>query len=146
MHQHNAAVFTVLAISIALASEVTAQGAPRSEAELTFAETLYVRLSGASSLCYIDGLTVRANDIEVTENLTADAKIIAVRPGMHTVIISDNTNTNLKGADAELKCSIAELNTGTVREAAAELGVEVRFIPPGAPEMGEGHGREWYVR
>ncbi|CAK1591931.1 unnamed protein product [Parnassius mnemosyne] len=58
---------------------------------------------------------------------------MAARRGMPLVIISDN-GTNLKGADAELKKSISELDTETVREAGAIRGVEWRFIPPGAPE------------
>ncbi|XP_049878267.1 uncharacterized protein LOC126375403 [Pectinophora gossypiella] len=85
-------------------------------------------------------LTVRAVHIEVTEDLTADSTIMALRRmaarrGMPQVIISDN-GTNLRGANAELNRSIAELNTEAVREAGVVRGVDWRFIPPGAPEMG----------
>lgn len=85
-------------------------------------------------------LTVRAIHIELTESLTTDSTIMALRRmaarrGMPQIIISDN-GTNLRGADSELKQSIAELSTEAVREAGAVRGVDWRFIPPGAPEMG----------
>lgn len=85
-------------------------------------------------------LTVRAIHIELTEDLSTDSTIMALRRmaarrGMPQVIISDN-GTNLRGADTELKRSIAEVDTEAVREAGAVRGVDWRFIPPGAPEMG----------
>lgn len=60
---------------------------------------------------------------------------MAARRGMPTVIFSDN-GTNLRGADNELKRNLAELNKDAVRDDAAVRGVDWRFIPPGAPEMG----------
>ncbi|CAG9113268.1 unnamed protein product [Plutella xylostella] len=52
-----------------------------------------------------------------------------------SVIWSDN-GTNLRGCDAELRQSIRELNTEKLREDGLSRGIEWRFIPPGAPEMG----------
>ncbi|KAL0901065.1 hypothetical protein ABMA27_006387 [Loxostege sticticalis] len=85
-------------------------------------------------------LTIRAIHIEVTENLTTDSTIMALRRmaarrGMPQVIISDN-GTNLRGADTELKRSVAELDQEAVREAGTIRGVQWRFLAPGAPEMG----------
>ncbi|XP_041984959.1 uncharacterized protein LOC121737359 [Aricia agestis] len=85
-------------------------------------------------------LTIRAVHIEMTENLSTDSTIMALRRmaarrGMPQVIMSDS-GTNLRGADAELKRSLSELDQEAIREAGSIRGVEWRFIPPGAPEMG----------
>ncbi|XP_059062792.1 uncharacterized protein LOC131855534 [Achroia grisella] len=85
-------------------------------------------------------LTVRAIHMELTEDLSSDSAIMALRRmgarrGLPLVIYSDN-GTNLRGADSELKRSIAELNTKLLCDDGTIRGVEWRFIPPGAPEMG----------
>ncbi|KAI8429320.1 hypothetical protein MSG28_007815 [Choristoneura fumiferana] len=72
-------------------------------------------------------LTIRAVHVEITENLTTDATIMALRRmiarrGTPTTIYSDN-GTNLRGADSEIKRSIEDLN----RDA---------LCSDGAPEMG----------
>ncbi|XP_072929539.1 uncharacterized protein [Epargyreus clarus] len=51
-------------------------------------------------------------------------------------ILDGQHRTNLRGADTEMRRSIAEIDTVSVREAGAVRGVDWRFIPPGAPEMG----------
>ncbi|XP_048481754.1 uncharacterized protein LOC119693943 [Plutella xylostella] len=85
-------------------------------------------------------LTIRAIHIELAESLTTDSTIMALRRmigrrSTPSVIWSDN-GTNLRGCDAELRQSIRELNTEKLREDGLSRGIEWRFIPPGAPEMG----------
>ena len=85
-------------------------------------------------------LTIRAVHIELAENLTTDSTIMALRRmiarrGAPSVIYSDN-GTNLRGANTELKRSLEELNRDSLREDGTVRGIEWRFIPPGAPEMG----------
>ncbi|XP_063623886.1 uncharacterized protein LOC134795885 [Cydia splendana] len=85
-------------------------------------------------------LTVRAIHIEITESLSTDSAIMALirmsaRRGTPLVLFSDN-GTNLRGADNELKMSLQQLNVDKLREDGAVRGIEWRFIPPGAPEMG----------
>ncbi|XP_063634863.1 uncharacterized protein LOC134805499 [Cydia splendana] len=85
-------------------------------------------------------LTVRAVHVEITESLTTDSTIMGLRRmiarrGTTTVIYCDN-GTNLKGADLKLKRSIAELDSDALRNDGLVRGIEWKFIPPGAPEMG----------
>ncbi|XP_063540834.1 uncharacterized protein LOC134749739 [Cydia strobilella] len=85
-------------------------------------------------------LTVRAVHVEITESLTTDSTIMGLRRmiarrGTPTAIYCDN-GTNLKGADLELKRSIAELDSDVLRRDGLVRGIEWKFIPPGAPEMG----------
>ncbi|XP_059046033.1 uncharacterized protein LOC131841729 [Achroia grisella] len=85
-------------------------------------------------------LTVRAIHIELTVDLSTDSVIMALRRmasrrGMPTVIVSDN-GTNLRGADNGLKRSLADLNSDALRDDGTIRGIEWKFIPPGAPEMG----------
>lgn len=85
-------------------------------------------------------LTVRAVHIEISESLSTDATIMALRRmiarrGTPEVIYSDN-GTNFRGADAELKRSLQELNSDRLQDDGTVRGIEWRFIPPGAPEMG----------
>ncbi|XP_061719987.1 uncharacterized protein LOC133527113 [Cydia pomonella] len=82
----------------------------------------------------------RAVHVEITESLTTDSTIMGLRRmiarrGAPTVIYCDN-GTNLKGADLELKRSIAELDSDVLRHDGLVRGIEWKFIPPGAPEMG----------
>lgn len=85
-------------------------------------------------------LTIRAIHLELTETLSTDSTIMALRRmiarrGTPSVIYSDN-GTNLRGADVELKRSVMELNQSRLSEDGTVRGIEWRFIPPGAPEMG----------
>ncbi|XP_073962014.1 uncharacterized protein [Choristoneura fumiferana] len=85
-------------------------------------------------------LTIRAVHVEITENLTTDATIMALRRmiarrGTPTTIYSDN-GTNLRGADSEIKRSIEDLNRDALCSDGLVRGIDWRFIPPGAPEMG----------
>ncbi|KAJ2939053.1 hypothetical protein O0L34_g10242 [Tuta absoluta] len=85
-------------------------------------------------------LTIRAVHIEITDDLSTDSTIMglrrfASRRKMPQVILSDN-GTNFRGADAEIRRSIAELDKNAIRDYGSIRGFEWRFIPPGAPEMG----------
>lgn len=85
-------------------------------------------------------LTVRAIHLEISESLSTDSTIMALRRmiarrGTPSVIYSDN-GTNLRGADNELKRSLLELDESKLREDGTVKGIEWRFIPPGAPEKG----------
>lgn len=85
-------------------------------------------------------LTIRAVHLELTESLSTDSAIMALRRmiarrGTPSVIYSDN-GTNLRGADNELRRSLIELNRSKLHEDGTVRGIEWRFIPPGAPEMG----------
>ncbi|XP_076638806.1 uncharacterized protein LOC143350669 [Colletes latitarsis] len=85
-------------------------------------------------------LNIRAIHIEIASTLTTDATIMALsrmaaRRGFPTIIYSDN-GTNLRGAHAELKRLVTDLDCDTLRDRAMSKGVEWRFIPPGAPHMG----------
>lgn len=85
-------------------------------------------------------LTVRAIHIEITDDLTTDSTIMALqrmsaRRGQPAVIYSDN-GTNLRGAATELKKSLEELNWQKIEEDGSVRGIQWKFIPPGAPEMG----------
>lgn len=87
-------------------------------------------------------LTVRAIHLEISESLSTDSTIMALRrmiarrgtPGTPSVIYSDN-GTNLRGADNELKRSLLELDESKLREDGTLRGIEWRYIPPGAPEQ-----------
>ncbi|XP_013171141.1 PREDICTED: uncharacterized protein LOC106120362 [Papilio xuthus] len=85
-------------------------------------------------------LTIRAVHIELSESLSTDATIMALRRmiarrGTPEILYSDN-GTNFRGADAELKRSLQELNFDRLQDDGLVRGIKWRFIPPGAPEMG----------
>jgi transposase InsO family protein len=85
-------------------------------------------------------LTIRAIHIEITDDLTTDSTIMALRRmvarrGQPSVIYSDN-GTNLRGAATELKRSLEQLNSEKIEEDGTVRGIQWKFIPPGAPEMG----------
>ncbi|XP_072932272.1 uncharacterized protein [Epargyreus clarus] len=79
---------------------------------------------------YIDELGILRVDSRIDK--VAGVNHQARRP----TILDGQHRTNLRGADTEMRRSIAEINTVSVREAGAVRGVDWRFIPPGAPEMG----------
>lgn len=85
-------------------------------------------------------LTIRAIHLEISESLSTDSTIMALRRmiarrGTPSVIYSDN-GTNLRGADTELKRSLLDLDETKLRDDGTVRGIEWRFIPPGAPEQG----------
>lgn len=85
-------------------------------------------------------LTTRAVHIELASSLSTDATIMALRRmmarrGQPTEIYSDN-GTNLRGADAELRKTILELNQQQQSDFAITHGIKWKFIPPSAPHMG----------
>ncbi|XP_045487974.1 uncharacterized protein LOC123689933 [Pieris rapae] len=85
-------------------------------------------------------LTTRAVHIEIVPSLTTDSTIMALRRfaarrGMPKVIYSDN-GTNFVKANKEIQTAIAELKKEEVVTEAEKVGVQWKFIPPGAPNMG----------
>nr|XP_049703884.1 uncharacterized protein LOC126056149 [Helicoverpa armigera] len=84
-------------------------------------------------------LTTRAVHMELVSSLSTDSMILALRRfaarrGMPRVIYSDN-GTNFVGANKELQDTMAALQPDITDEA-AKLGLQWKFIPPGAPHMG----------
>ncbi|XP_073957142.1 uncharacterized protein [Choristoneura fumiferana] len=85
-------------------------------------------------------LTVRAIHLELVHSLTTDSLIMALRRmaarrGWPQRLYSDN-GTNLRGADAELKRSLQELDEDTLRNEGLNHGVQWTFIPPQSPHWG----------
>jgi hypothetical protein len=85
-------------------------------------------------------LTVRAIHIEVVASLTTDSFIMslrrmAARRGWPAQLMTDNA-TNFRGADVELKKSMAQLNEETLITEALNRGVKWTFIPPASPHWG----------
>ncbi|XP_052749744.1 uncharacterized protein LOC128200404 [Galleria mellonella] len=85
-------------------------------------------------------LTVRAIHIEVTHDLSTSSAIMAIRRfiarrGCPRQIWSDNATT-FKGADRELKLSLAPLDKGELTRFGSTRGIDWHFIAPNAPHMG----------
>ncbi|XP_063368821.1 uncharacterized protein LOC134657197 [Cydia amplana] len=85
-------------------------------------------------------LTVRAVHIEIVNSLTSDSFIMALRRmgarrGWPQYLYSDN-GTNLRGADAELRKSIQELDQEYLKRESLNYGTKWIFIPPGSPHWG----------
>nr|XP_012153196.1 PREDICTED: uncharacterized protein LOC105664201 [Megachile rotundata] len=85
-------------------------------------------------------LNTRAIHIETASTLTTDYTIMALtrmaaRRGFPAMIYSDN-GTNLRGAHAELKRAVMDLDCDNQRDRVMSKGKDWRFIPPGAPHMG----------
>ncbi|CAH2102800.1 unnamed protein product [Euphydryas editha] len=85
-------------------------------------------------------LTTRAVHIELTPSLSTDSVIMALRRfaarrGMPKTIYSDN-GTNFVGANNELKEALVTLKQEDLVSEAEKIGVQWKFIPPGAPNMG----------
>lgn len=85
-------------------------------------------------------LTVRAIHIEIVSSLTTDSFIMALRRmaarrGWPQQLFSDN-GTNLRGAHAELKRSIQELDEDEMKNEALNHGTKWTFIPPASPHWG----------
>ncbi|XP_073954216.1 uncharacterized protein [Choristoneura fumiferana] len=82
-------------------------------------------------------LTVRAIHLETVATLTSDSLIMAVRRmaarrGWPQHIYSDN-GTNLRGADAELKRSVQELDKEILQNEVMNHGTNWTFIPAASP-------------
>lgn len=85
-------------------------------------------------------LTVRAIHIEIVATLTTDSFIMALRRmaarrGWPQQLFSDN-GTNLRGAHAELKRSVQELDENDLTNEAENHGTKWTFIPPASPHWG----------
>ena len=63
---------------------------------------------------------------------------MASRRGLPQEIFSDN-GTNFKGADAELKSFVRELDENKINQSIANKGVVWHFNPPLAPHVGDVH-------
>lgn len=85
-------------------------------------------------------LTTRAIHIEMAASLSSSSMIMALRRmaarrGTPRIVYSDN-GTNFVGADHELRDEAKKINNEDLVEAAEREGVQWKFIPPGAPNMG----------
>ncbi|XP_059050581.1 uncharacterized protein LOC131845528 [Achroia grisella] len=85
-------------------------------------------------------LTVRGIHIEVTHDLSTSSAIMAIRRfiarrGCPRQIWSDNATT-FKGADRELKQSVASLDKDELLRFGTVKGIDWHFIAPNAPHMG----------
>lgn len=85
-------------------------------------------------------LTSRAVHIELASSLSTDSTIMALnrmaaRRGQPSNMYSDN-GTNLRGASAELKNVIENLDYAKLESYATNLEIKWHFIPPGASHMG----------
>ncbi|CAG7700760.1 unnamed protein product, partial [Allacma fusca] len=90
--------------------------------------------------CLFTCLSTRAIHIEVSESLTTDSAIMALRRfcsrrGNPTEIYSDN-GTNFHGANNELRKALLDLDQSTIEAKMTNHGIKWNFIPPGSPHMG----------
>jgi hypothetical protein len=90
--------------------------------------------------CIFTCLSTRAIHLEVAEGLDADSFINVLRRfvsrrGSPKHIISD-CGTNFKGADAELKLALRELDNLKIGVYAAQREITWTYNPPEAPHMG----------
>ncbi|XP_073948707.1 uncharacterized protein [Choristoneura fumiferana] len=87
-------------------------------------------------------LTIRGVHIEIVNSLTTDSLIMALRRmaarrGWPAHLYSDN-GTNLKGADAELKRAVQEIDEEALKNFGAINNTDWTFIPPVSPHWGGG--------
>ncbi|XP_045451593.1 uncharacterized protein LOC123660582 [Melitaea cinxia] len=85
-------------------------------------------------------LTVRAIHLETVSSFSTDSLIMALRRmasrrGWPAHLYSDN-GTNLRGADAELKRAVAELDEKTLQTTASIHDTQWTFIPPASSHWG----------
>jgi len=85
-------------------------------------------------------LTVRAVHLEMAESLSTDSCMMAIRRmisrrGYPEEIFCDN-GTNLKGAEAELKNLLADVDDKKIQDEMTAKQIKWHFNPPGAPHMG----------
>ena len=90
--------------------------------------------------CIFTCMCTRAIHLEVVEGLDTDSFINTLRRfinrrGNPKEIISD-CGSNFKGADAELKRALREIDNSKIGKFAAEREIIWKFNPPNAPHMG----------
>ena len=94
-------------------------------------------------LCLFTCLATRAVHLEMAYGLDTDSFLnafyrMASRRGLPEEMYSDN-GTNFKGADAELKSLVRELDENKIYQSIANKGVTWHFNPPLAPHFGGVH-------
>ena len=94
-------------------------------------------------LCLFTCLATRAVHLEMAYRLDTDSFLnafyrMASRRGLPEEMYSDN-GTNFKGADAELKSLVRELDENKIYQSIANKGVTWHFNPPLAPHFGGVH-------
>ena len=94
-------------------------------------------------LCLFTCLATRAVHLEMAYGLDTDSFLNAFyrmtsRRGVPEEMFSDN-GTNFKGADAELKSLVRELDENKINQSIANKGITWHFNPPLAPHFGGVH-------
>ena len=94
-------------------------------------------------LCLFTGLASRAVHLEMAFGLDTDSFLnafyrMASRRGLPEVMFSDN-GTNFKGADAELKSLVQQLDESRIKQFISNKGISWHFNPPLAPHFGGVH-------
>ena len=94
-------------------------------------------------LCLFTCLATRAVHLEMAYGLDTDSFLnafyrMASRRGLPEEMYSDN-GTNFKGADAELKTLVRELDENKIYQSIANKGITWHFNPPLAPHFGGVH-------
>ena len=94
-------------------------------------------------LCLFTCLSTRAVHLEMAYGLDTDSFLnafyrMASRRGLPEEMYSDN-GTNFKGADADLKSLVRELDEKKIYQSIANKGVTWHFNPPLAPHFGGVH-------
>ena len=94
-------------------------------------------------ICLFTCLDTRAVHLEMAYGLDTDSFLnafyrMASRRGVPEEMFSDN-GTNFKGADAELKSLVRELDENKINQSIANKGIIWHFNPPLAPHFGGVH-------
>ena len=94
-------------------------------------------------LCLFTCLATRAVHLEMAFGLDTDSFLnafyrMASRRGLPEEMFSDN-GTNLKGADAELKSLVRQLDDSRIKQSISNKGISWHFNPPSAPHFGGVH-------
>ena len=94
-------------------------------------------------LCLFTCLASRAVHLEMAFGLDTDSFLnafyrMASRRGLPEVMFSDN-GTNFKGADAELKSLVQQLDESRIKQSISNKGISWHFNPPLAPHFGGVH-------
>ena len=133
-------------------AQVMADLPPERCAKVTFAFTntgvdlfgpFYVKVGRAQVKRWVTlftCLSIRAIHLEVVYSMSADSFVMALqrfaaRRGLPVSMRSDN-GTNLVGAESELNTAWQEVNTDDIVIKARSKGIDWRFNPPKASEMG----------
>lgn len=85
-------------------------------------------------------LFVRAIQLEIAHSLTSESAILAIlrmisRRGQPKVFFCDN-GINQVVAAKEIKKALQDMNEYIIIDAMSSRGIDFKFIPPGAPDMG----------